>query len=402
MLALQLYFIFIFPEKPGKVNFLAHKFILITHINSYFIASPLHAELVQALDKKGLKQNVFVPVQSAHLINKNSPGELVHGKIFYTHCFNKADRYLWPVKMFKIWRTFKKYFDPEHVDIIHAHTLIVNGLIAYWAHKRFGIPYIVTVRNTDFNVFLNRIPFFRVLAGKILQHACQIITVSPAYLDVQMNKYFSKEKYHNLYEKSTVIPNGINDYWFRERYRKTQKQKLPTIVFSGRIDKNKNLSALISACSLLKKEGFGFQLNVLGEGPLYPELSRAAYPFPLVFYGHIASKERIRDILLQSDLLVVPSYAETFGLVYPEAMSQGLPVIYSRNQGFDGYFPEGFVGYSVNPDNVNEIAEKIKLVFEDYERLSENAFVSSEQFTWEKVTDRLIELYQRTDLQNRN
>lgn len=40
----------------------------------------------------------------------------------------------------------------------------------------------------------------------------------------------------------------------------------------------------------------------------------------------------------------MPSHKETFGLVYAEAMSQGLPIIYTKNQGFDGQFPDGYVG----------------------------------------------------------
>ena len=49
----------------------------------------------------------------------------------------------------------------------------------------------------------------------------------------------------------------------------------------------------------------------------------------------------------------MPSRYETFGLVYGEAMSQGLPIIYSKGQGVDGYFKEGTVGYGVVSDRYN-------------------------------------------------
>jgi glycosyltransferase involved in cell wall biosynthesis len=58
-------------------------------------------------------------------------------------------------------------------------------------------------------------------------------------------------------------------------------------------------------------------------------------------------KEKLLNNYRNSDIFIMPSYNETFGLVYIEAMSQGLPIIYTQNEGVDGYFKEGSVGYSV-------------------------------------------------------
>lgn len=55
----------------------------------------------------------------------------------------------------------------------------------------------------------------------------------------------------------------------------------------------------------------------------------------------------------------MPSFTESFGLVYAEAMSQGLPVIYSKGQGFDGQFAEGVVGYHVDAHDPEELCENI-------------------------------------------
>ena len=74
-------------------------------------------------------------------------------------------------------------------------------------------------------------------------------------------------------------------------------------------------------------------------------------------------------------------------------MSQGLPVIYTRGQGFDGYFPDGHVGYAVNPKSPHDISEKIKLVFDDYMRFSNNTFEASKAFLWDNSATQLRELY---------
>jgi glycosyltransferase involved in cell wall biosynthesis len=367
----------------------------LTHVNSYFIASPLHSELVSGLDKKGIRQQVFVPVQKTAHLNKNMPGKLEHGEIHYTHCFSTLHRYLWPLKMLRIWQAFKKHFMKHPAKLIHAHTLIVNGLIAYWAYKKWGTPYIVTVRNTDLNVFLRKLPFLKPLALKVLDHAEKIITISPAYRDEQLHKYFPKEKFPEIYRKCEIVPNGINDFWIENRRIKENRQAVPTLIFTGRVDKNKNLAALLNACELLTKEGFGLRLNVLGDGPLLDIFKKREYGFPVSFHGHISAKTQLLHSMRQSDLMAVPSFAESFGLVYPEAMSQGLPVIYTSGQGFDGHFPDGHVGFAVDPNSPYDIAKKIKMVFADYERVAANAYEASLVFSWENVANQLSALYEK-------
>ena len=105
----------------------------------------------------------------------------------------------------------------------------------------------------------------------------------------------------------------------------------------------------------------------------------------------------MRAHLKESDILVLPSFTETFGLVYPEAMSQGLPVIYSKDQGFDGHFPSGHIGYPVSPGDPKDIAAKILLVQNDFARLSEQAYLASSRFSWANVAGQLLETYGRVN-----
>lgn len=366
----------------------------ITHLNSYFIASPLHAELVSALDKAGFAQKVFVPVQKAGLVGKNYPKVLLNSDVIYDHCFSTIDRYLWPLKMQKVWLAFKKFHQKHPASLHHAHTLIVNGLIAYWAKRKWGVPYLVTIRNTDLNFFFRYLPYFRTIGLKVLQEAEHIVTVSPSYRNKQLAGYLSKDVHQAIIDRSSVIPNGINDFWILHRQKKTAQSKTPTIIFVGRLDKNKNLPTLIKSCKVLYEGGFQVRLMVVGDGPLLPALKAKQYNFPIEFYGLVTQRENMIELYRKADLLVVPSIAETFGLVYPEAMSQGLPVIFTKDQGFDGFFPDGHAGYAVNPRSPQDIAEKIQLVFADYERISANAFEASGNFSWNLVTEQLIQLYQ--------
>ena len=94
-------------------------------------------------------------------------------------------------------------------------------------------------------------------------------------------------------------------------------------------------------------------------------------------------------------MLVMPSVRETFGLVYAEAMSQGLPVIYTKGQGFDGQFKEGLVGYSVDCQDYEEIASKIEMVVDNYDKITVNCINEVQRFDWDAISKRYIELYEK-------
>ena len=91
----------------------------------------------------------------------------------------------------------------------------------------------------------------------------------------------------------------------------------------------------------------------------------------------------------------MPSWQETFGLVYAEAMSQGLPVIYSKGQGFDGQFPEGQVGFSVNSASAKSVAEGIIGVIENYSQIAPNCIPSAARFDWHDICQQYLEIYDR-------
>ena len=95
-----------------------------------------------------------------------------------------------------------------------------------------------------------------------------------------------------------------------------------------------------------------------------------------------------------SDIFVMPSRYDTFGLVYVEAMTQGLPIIYSKGQGFDGQEPDGEIGMAVRYDSPEEIADAILRIRDRYEPMSERAIEVSKRFTWDRITDKYDQMYQ--------
>ena len=110
--------------------------------------------------------------------------------------------------------------------------------------------------------------------------------------------------------------------------------------------------------------------------------------------GRIEGREAMKRFYAGCDLLLVPSEAETFGMVYLEAMSQGVPVLYTRGQGFDGQFGEGEVGFSVACGDVGEQAARLIDAAQDYEARSARCIERAARYAWPQVAAQWKALYQ--------
>ncbi|GAB2979800.1 glycosyltransferase family 4 protein [Mucilaginibacter puniceus] len=164
-------------------------------------------------------------------------------------------------------------------------------------------------------------------------------------------------------DSDTVIFHGFNcidNDQFRFEDKKTLDHK--TIVCVARLVPIKNIDNLLRAWKIVEDSGSGYKLNIIGNGPLYDQLTQLASSLNLksvIFSGAISNSD-LPLHLYNADAFVLPSYSESWGLVVNEAMAAGLPVLLSNkiNAG-QALLQEGINGYSFNPDNVNEIADNL-------------------------------------------
>ncbi|MGD7023380.1 glycosyltransferase [Rossellomorea vietnamensis] len=369
------------------------------HICSYYIGNKLYMNLFSRLSQLGLKQDVFVPVKDeSHIGSNQLPAEYRDINYAYRNMIKKHDKYLYKNKITKQMKEIESSMkDTAGIDFIHAHTIFSDGGTAYKLHQKYGTPYIVNVRNTDINFFYKYAVHLRPFMYKILKNAKGIVFLSHAYKE----KTFSllpAEVSEDIKDKCHVIPNGIDDYW--HSLNTPVKSKNPDkldLLFVGLIDKNKNLSSVIRACAILADQGKDVTLHVAGSGP-YEERNRELSKELKIqdrvkFHGYINEKTAIAGLMEKSDIFVMPSFRETFGLVYIEAMSKGLPVLYSEGQGIDGFFPDGEVGFSVDPETPGSIVNSIEKIVQDYKGISSRGIEQSKAFKWEEIAERYIGLY---------
>ena len=367
--------------------------MIILNINSYYYSSTVHRELHHELNNQKLNSITYVPLAKGYIPRE----ECQYGNeknVRISECYNKNDRYFFYIKHKKILSDIEKNFKIENFDVMHAHSLFSNGYIAMKLKEKYNIPYIVAVRDTDLNLFFKHLKHLRKLGLKILKEAEKIIFLSEPYRDYLIDSYIPEDLRDMISIKSIVIPNGINKFWHKnvginKHINKKQKLKL---LYVGAISKRKNISSTIKAIQVLRDKGYEIEYTVVGK-IVDKHLFDSFKDLEFIKYVEPVSKEKLIEIYRDNDIFVMPSLTETFGLVYAEAVSQGLPVIYSKGQGFDGHFEEGAVGYSVSCFDYKDIADNIIRIVNNYEEISNNCINLFEKFNWDRIALEYTELY---------
>lgn len=164
-------------------------------------------------------------------------------------------------------------------------------------------------------------------------------------------------------DKDTIIFHGFNcidNDQFKFEDKKTVDHK--TIICVARLVPIKNIDNLLYAWKLIENSESEYKLNIIGDGPLYEPLNKLASTLNLksvAFLGSISNND-LPLHLYNADAFILASYSESWGLVVNEAMAAGLPVLLSDkiNAG-KALLQEDVNGYSFNPNNVNEMADKL-------------------------------------------
>lgn len=372
----------------------------VLHINTNYSTTALHQKMIDKLAIKGVNNVVFAAVCDKDINNiviNPRENEII------SNCFNYYDRVAFHYKQKKIFNSIEKEVkDISKFDLIHAYTLFTDGNCAMKLSQKYGIPYVVAIRDTDVNAFFRLMVHLRPLGVKIMRNASAVFFLSESYKKQVFDKYVPEKIKGELELKTHIVPNGIDDFWL-ENSVKTAKHlessNSAKIIFAGRINKRKNPLSTAEAISLLNKEGYDFSFNVVGkieDNDIFNTLKK----MPFVKYLGVQNKNELIETYRKNDIFVMPSLTETFGLVYAEAMSQGLPVIYTRGQGFDGQFDDGEVGYSVDAHSIEDIKDRILQVVSIYETLSKKAFTGVKKFCWDDITEKYVSIY-RLITQNR-
>jgi glycosyltransferase involved in cell wall biosynthesis len=269
-----------------------------------------------------------------------------------------------------------------------------DGHIAYNLHKELKIPYVVSFRNTDLDIF-RRYSKLRECGLRILKNASKIVFISHAHYNEFINTNYYNKINVSLKNKSIVIPNGINEYWLNNIYNKNKNELRGTIniLTVGWIQQNKNQINVAKAIEkIIKETDFNIVYTVIGH-PREKSYMHKLKKYKFVNILSTVSNEFLLNEYRKADIFVMTSFKETFGLVFLEALTQKLPIIYTKNQGIDGFFNNKDYAYSVNPGDYKEISDAIKYIIDNNDKISYSDISDLEEFRWNNIATKLFNVY---------
>lgn len=371
----------------------------VLHISNSYMRSKVHYELCRHIDKLCCEQIIYVP-ESEIFDPQTNHIESDNAVVVYSKVIKKYHHYLYTLKIRDIFKDVEKKVDLKGIDVIHASTFFSDGAVALKIKKKYGIPFVAAVRGTDVNAFL-KYRFFDSTCKQLIAEAEKIFFITPTIKERFKNSPATKGFEEEIEQKSIVLPNGIDDFWI-EHPNLQQKRSGHAVLYVGRFMQNKNIEVLVSAINELKGIIPDIKMHLIGGGG---ELNNQiialcnAHQDTVTYHGLLKDKHKMLDIMRGCNVFAMVSFHETFGLVYVEAMSQGLPVLYTKGQGIDGVFPKE-VGERVNPYDKEEIKNALKnllLKSENYRPLTENELAC---FDWNTIARKYMDVYSRCKFEN--
>ncbi|MCM8792437.1 MAG: glycosyltransferase [Candidatus Omnitrophica bacterium] len=319
--------------------------------------------------------------------------------------------FYFPVHFFKhykfsylLFKTIKKKI--KNFDIVHIHSLFqFSSLIACYFAQRFNLPHIIRPLGQldPFLLkrhYLRKILYLNLIERKNLKAASYI--------------HFTSEEERRLALRtgiklnSFVIPLGIDlerftylpPYGnFRQHYPVLKNKKV--ILFLGRISFKKGLDILVEAFSKISKQRKDVYLVIAGPdeegyGKVVKKLIKKRNILDRVIFTGILLGDDKLSVLRDSDIFVLPSFSENFGLAVIEAMASGLPVIISDKVNIYPDIQEKNAGIVIRPE-VYSLYSVLDRLLNDPElliRIKENAKqLIQERFSIEKIIPQLIKIY---------
>lgn len=362
---------------------------MILHICCNLAGSTVFPQMFEALGDEGLEQTVFVPEKRRRDLGKNEPQGV---ETYAALTVKKSDAIFFSRKAKRSVPVIENGINLSRVKLIHAHTLFTDGSIALALHEKYNIPYIVTLRYSDIEAIWKYEPHLHGMARRILRGAKHVVFLSGAAKEKVLKKWLSKRERAMIEPKTAVIPNGIKPEWLDGQAREGCESPL-RVGFAGRMVRRKRPLDALAAVHKACEAGVSCVLRAVGEGKLMNDLVAGLHEGDC-YLGVAGGMEAMKRFYSEIDVLLVPSSAETFGMVYLEAMSQGVPVLYTRGQGFDGQFEEGEVGYSVVCGNVKQQAKMLEDVTNEYAMRSARCVDRAKDYAWPAVAKKWMELYE--------
>ncbi len=286
------------------------------------------------------------------------------------------------------------------LDLLHVHYAIPHASAAYMARQillkeGINIPVITTLHGTDIT-----------LVGKDKTYSPVVtFSINESSAITAVSKNLRDETYANfkITKDIQVIYNFVDAKRFNKKPLTPFKQVIAPnnewiIVHSSNFRKVKRTDDVVRVFEKVNKV-LPTKLLFVGDGPERSCIESMARKSDarkdIVFLG---KQEEVEDIMAISDLFLLPSEYESFGLVALEAMAAGVPVISTNAGGLPEVNINGVTGFLSNVGDVDGMSDNIIKLLSDknaFDEMKKNALIQAKQFDIDNIVPQYVDLYNR-------
>lgn len=287
------------------------------------------------------------------------------------------------------------------IELLHVHYAIPHAYAGYMAkqmlkNEGINLPMVTTLHGTDITLVGNH-PFYKPAVTFSINKSDYVTSVSQSLKDDTL-------KLFKIKNKIKVIPNFIElDKVVKDPQAPCHRSVMAKederiITHISNFRKVKRIPDIIKIFYQIQKE-MPAKLMMVGDGPEKENAELLCQELEIldkvIFFGN---SNEIDKILLLTDLFLLPSETESFGLAALEAMACGVPVISSNSGGLPEVNHDGVSGYLSDVGNVEEMAQNaIKILKDDkvLEEFKNNAFEVAKKFDIQNILPKYEALYQK-------
>lgn len=284
------------------------------------------------------------------------------------------------------------------IEVLHVHYAIPHAYAGYMAKKMLAeenifIPMVTTLHGTDITLVGNH-PFYKPAVTFSINNSDVVTSVSQSLKDDTLRLFDIKKEIH-------VVPNFIDIPKKISSVTKCQRELMAEsdesiITHVSNLRKVKRVQDVIEIFDRIQKK-IPSKLIMVGEGPERESCERLCeekgISEKVIFLGN---SNEVDKILCFSDLFLLPSEKESFGLAALEAMACGVPVISSNTGGLPEVNIQGVSGYLSDVGNVEEMANNaLKILASDevLTKFKKQAIESAMVYDTQKIVPMYEALY---------
>ena len=273
----------------------------------------------------------------------------------------------------------------NNYEFINTQFAIPTGPLGVWISRKFNLKNIVSLHGGDIYDPTKRYSphrkfYFRRLVKWVLNNSNLVVAQSS---DTRKNAL----EIYKPNKDIKIIPLPYEPFKYRKisRAKLGLKEDLIYTISTGRLVKRKGFDFLIKSIAKTDKN---IHALILGDGPEKENLLNLATESGVSDRVHLlgfVSEEKKFQYLDNSDVYVLSSVHEGFGIVLIEAMMVGLPIISTDNGGQVDFVTEGINGYLVTFGDVDKMVESINKVLENKKSFGKENIKKSKSYEIKKI-----------------